>query len=247
MNNEEPYRDQAERLKQRIEKINEKIEDKDVLPPREQIHRQKKKKTKWKLKYPLIRLLVLFFILLPIIIFSVISYQDGAKTVNGIEKSTKDNVGYETINLEKSKEDDETNLEKSDESQEIIIENSDSEEPGEESQNSVEQKPEENVNTSVQTPSTNENKTDTQVDKNSEQVIVTETPETKETPGSTETTETSTESKIKYHTVKPNENLYRLAMTYYNSPKGMDIIMIANNLNSNQISAGQVLKIPPNN
>lgn len=247
MNNEEPYRDQAERLKQRIEKINQKIEDKDVLPPREQIHRQKKKKTKWKLKYPLIRLLVLFFILLPIIIFSVISYQDGAKTVNGIEKSAEDSVGYETINLEKSEENDETNLEKSDESQETIIENIDSEEPVEESQDSEEQKPEEILNTSDQTPNTNENKTDTPEDKNSEQETVTETTETTETKETTETTETSTESKMIFHTVKPNENLYRLAMKYYNSPKGMDIIMKANNLNSKQISAGQVLKIPPNN
>lgn len=238
MNNEEPYRDQAERLKQRIEKINEKIEDKAVLPPREQIHRQKKKKTKLKLKYPLIRLLVLFFILLPVIIFSVISYQDGAKTVSGIEKPTEDNVGYETIDLEKSKEDDETNLEKSDESQETIIENSDSEEPDDEI-----------VNKSVQTPSTDENKTDTQVDKNSEQEKVTETTETQVETETTvrENTETSTKSKEIYHTVKPNENLYRLAMKYYNSPKGMDIIMNANNLNSKQIRAGQVLKIPPSN
>lgn len=44
MNSEEPYRDQAERLKQRIEKINEKMDVKDDLPPREHIHRQKKKK-----------------------------------------------------------------------------------------------------------------------------------------------------------------------------------------------------------
>ncbi len=236
MNNEEPYRDQAERLKQRIEKINEKIEDKDVLPPREQIHRQKKKKTKWKLKYPLIRLLVLFFFLLPIIIFSVISYRDGAKKVNGVEKTSNDSVGYETINLEKSKVDEETtNLENSDETKEIITDTNDSEEPSNESNGQVEQ-PDTNVETSIQPDSKNENKTDSQVSDNNI--------EKEKKP---ETLTESVKSTIVTHTVKPNENLYRLAMMYYHSSKGMDIIMKANNLTSNQISAGQVLKIPKNN
>jgi hypothetical protein len=103
VNKEEPYRDQAERLKQRIQKINEKVDGvNEKLPPREQVHRQKKKKTKWKVKYPVIRLLVLCFILLPIIIFSVISYRDSGGKVNGTQKTSGSSVGYETINLEKS-------------------------------------------------------------------------------------------------------------------------------------------------
>jgi LysM repeat protein len=235
MNNEVPYRDQAERLKQRIEKINEKIDDKGVLPPREQVHRQKKKKTKWKLKYPLIRLLVFFFILLPIIIFSVISYRDGAKKVNGVEKTLNDSVGY-AINLEKSKDNEETtNLENSDETKEPIPETNDSEELSHESNGQVEQ-PDTNVETSIQPDSTNENKTDSQVSDNNVE-------KEKEPEQSTE----SEKNTIVTHTVKPNENLYRLAMMYYHSPKGMDIIMKANNLTSNQISTGQVLKIPKNN
>ncbi|MEH7416013.1 hypothetical protein V7266_12085 [Neobacillus drentensis] len=106
MNKEEPYRYQAERLKQRIQKINEKaVGDSDKLPPREQVHRQKKKKTKWKVKYPVIRLLVLCFILLPIIIFSVISYRDSGGKVNGTQKTSGSSAGYETVNLEKSNPD----------------------------------------------------------------------------------------------------------------------------------------------
>jgi len=101
VNKEEPYRDQAERLKKRIQKINDKVEDgnRDKLPPREQVHRQKKKKTKWKLKYPVIRLLVLSFILLPIIIFSVISYRDNGKKKSmtqkrllGVQLDTKQSI-----------------------------------------------------------------------------------------------------------------------------------------------------------
>jgi len=212
MNNEVPYRDQAERLKQRIEKMNEKFEDNENLPPREQIHRQKKKKTKWKLKYPVIRLLVLFFILLPIIIFSVISYRDGAKKVDGVEQPAKDSVGYETINLEKSIEEDDTKEDSAVQQQETISENNETEE-------------------------LNDHPID-QSNAPSKEVKATETQET-----STEVPKNS----IVTHTVKPNENLYRLAMMYYHSPKGMDIIMKANNLQSKQINAGQVLKIPLNN
>ncbi|PLS02096.1 hypothetical protein [Neobacillus cucumis] len=103
MNREEPYRDQAERLKQRIQKINEKAAgNSEKLPPREQVHRQKKKKTKLKVKYPVIRLLVLCFILLPIIIFSVISYRDHGGKINGTQKTSGNSVGYETINLKKN-------------------------------------------------------------------------------------------------------------------------------------------------
>jgi len=208
MNSEEPYRDQAERLKQRIEKINEKVDIKDDLPPREHIHRQKKKKTKWKLKYPVIRLLVLFFILLPIIIFSVISYREGANKVNGVPKNTDDSVGYETINLETSNEEEEPKVEDLDQSKETNPED----------------------NTTVQ-PS-NEGK----------QAETTE-PIKKATEVPIEPQKNSTVT----HKVKPNENLYRIALKYYHSPNGMDIIMKANNLKSKQVNAGQVLKIPINN
>lgn len=237
MNNEAPYREQAERLKQRIEKINEKVEDKEILPPRERIHRQKKKKTKWKLKYPLIRLLVLFFILLPVIIFSVISYREGAKKINGVEKPSNDSIGYETINLEKSKENDKA-IENSAETKEAIPNINDSEAPINESNDEVEQT-EKTVETSAQPESTNENKTDSQVS-------VSNSEKEQESEASASST-SSDASKTISHTVQPNENLYRIAMKYYNSPNGMDIIMKANHLTSNQINAGQVLKIPMNN
>lgn len=102
MNNEEPYRDQAERLRQKIEKINEPIVEASNLPPRSEMHRNKKKKTKFKLKYPLIRLLVLFFILLPITIFSIYSYMEG-KYLNAKNASVTSNKEYDTINVENSK------------------------------------------------------------------------------------------------------------------------------------------------
>lgn len=100
MSKEEPYRDQAERLRQRIEKVPEmNSEDMGSLPPRSDLHRKRKKKTKVKVKYPLIRLLVLFFILLPITIYTIYSYLD-AKNTGGSEKTTVSPSEYETINVE---------------------------------------------------------------------------------------------------------------------------------------------------
>jgi cytoskeletal protein RodZ len=102
MSKEEPYRNQAEKLKQRIEKYKEpEDEEKSTLPPRSELHRHKKKKTKLKVKFPLLRLLVLFFILLPITIFSIYTYL-GNKHI-GTEKTSVPSKGYETINIEKSK------------------------------------------------------------------------------------------------------------------------------------------------
>jgi LysM repeat protein len=53
--------------------------------------------------------------------------------------------------------------------------------------------------------------------------------------------------KVIYHTVKPNETLFRVAMTYYKSKDGIPIIKKANNIQGNEIQAGQVLKIPIKN
>lgn len=46
------------------------------------------------------------------------------------------------------------------------------------------------------------------------------------------------------HTVQPNENLFRIALKYYNDPSGVEKIKAANNLNSDSISVGQSLIIP---
>ncbi|MGG5253761.1 hypothetical protein ACQYAD_09720 [Neobacillus sp. SM06] len=102
MNKENPYRDQAERLRKRIEKVQETKNQAASLPPRSELHRHQRKRTKWKLKYPVIRLLVLFFILLPIVSFSVYSYFSGSKNGKAV-KATVDSKGYETIKFEKAK------------------------------------------------------------------------------------------------------------------------------------------------
>jgi hypothetical protein len=103
MGKEEPYRDQADKLKRRIERYKDPEHVETALPPRSELHRYKKKKTKLKLKFPLLRLLVLFFILLPITIFSIYTYL-GNKHI-GTLKTTIPAKGYETINVENPKGD----------------------------------------------------------------------------------------------------------------------------------------------
>lgn len=214
MNKEEPYRSQAERLRKRIEKLNERTtEESGKLPPREQIHREKRKKTKIKLKYPVIRILVLFFILLPIVIFSVYSYLEGAK-IKGPEKVSGDTSGYEVINFEKQQP----------ESDDM---------PVEEEQAEIDNPVEGNDAVEVSQPITSApepavNNANGGTDKNS--------------GGQSEAPADTT--KIVYHTVKPGENLYRIALKYYHSKAGEDIIRKENNINGNEIYLGQVLKIP---
>ncbi|MGG1675106.1 LysM peptidoglycan-binding domain-containing protein [Neobacillus sp. NRS-1170] len=224
MNKEEPYRDQAERLKQRIQKINEKIDESGDLPPREQLHRQKKKKTKWKFKYPVIRLLVLIFILLPVIIFSVISYLDGKK-INSTVKTSGDSVGYETINLEKTEIEEKNKQvdEQQMESNEVKTEAANTEE------NSTKE-----ISTAPGPVNIDSNKSG---DKNSQPIQETK----KYQPPAPKK-----QSKIVYHTVQPKETLYHIAMEYYKSQSGMNIIRHANHFQGDKIDAGQVLKIPLN-
>ncbi|MEH7094747.1 LysM peptidoglycan-binding domain-containing protein [Neobacillus vireti] len=237
MNKEEPYRDQAERLKQRIQKINEKVDgDNERLPPREQVHRQKRKKTKWKVKYPVIRLLVLCFILLPIIIFSVISYRDSGGKVNGTQKTSGSSVGYETINLEKSIPVNEDMNEGSSKSAQDAEKITAPQEKSAEASTQVEQPANSSDGTSLST--SNQETADQQVsDKNSEPI---------EAVKSQPTATPQKKNNIIYHKVKPQETLFRLAIRYYHSKSGVTIIKRANNLQNENIYVGQVLKIPLN-
>lgn len=248
MNKEEPYREQAERLKQRIQKINEHLDEKveaaELLPPREQLHRTKKQKMRWKLKYPVIRLLVLFFILLPVIIFSVISYADGKKVVR-TEKTTGGSV--ETINLQDSKVEEnklpeEEQKEDTEENKETNKENEKADEssmapPPEEQVSGTETAAGDEGGSQAATPvSSDGNAAGQTVDKASQPSTANSQPKT-----------AAKTAKIVYHTVQPKETLFRIAMKYYNSQAGMDIIRKANHIQGDQINAGQVLKIPLNN
>nr|WP_251030182.1 LysM peptidoglycan-binding domain-containing protein [Bacillus sp. ISL-35] len=232
-------------MRKRVERKSEsKVEKKDALPPRSEIHRQKQKKTKVKVKYPVIRLMALFFILLPISFFSILSYLDGKE---GPLNKTLERAGVEMINVESKEDGKDTNQEEEEEAAPVFEEVS-------ESTDEIE------AVAAAPSPATS-NKGDkdstdaTSADGEKETVVgqSTDAPEQKDeqaapaSSSSSDQGEAASGETILYHTVKPSETLFRVAMTYYKSQDGIPIIQKANNLKGNEIEAGQVLKIPIKN
>ncbi|KON87198.1 hypothetical protein AF332_10475 [Sporosarcina globispora] len=239
MNKEDPYRDQAERLRKKIDRKQEteKNGQKSALPPRSRVHQEKRKKNKWKVKYPVIRLLALFFILLPIIIFSIYQYVSTEKSISAGGSAENEETGFETVGFATNDEDKETTIE--------VREDTESQKP-EEPENAQEKE-----DTKVKQPQKQESQKADSGDKGSEpdsqNQAQQKAPASTDSPKTTEAQkqeETKKESKIVYHTVKPKETIFRIAMTYYKSQAGIEIIKKANNLPSNEIQTGQVLKIP---
>ena len=92
--------DQAENLRKKMENISNQQESNEFhLPPRSQVH-SKKKKTKWKMKHPLVRILALFFVLLPIAIYSMYHLVEKRP----IQVVTIDDESYETVDVDQQKE-----------------------------------------------------------------------------------------------------------------------------------------------
>jgi LysM repeat protein len=228
VNHEEPYRNQAERLRKKIEKVKDgefPVVEKNELPSRTDIHRNKKNKTKLKVKFPIIRLLALFFILLPVGIFSAYSVL-GSKEIN-----TNENVStvITEINVEDSK-DVETEGEEITETTESITPNTEFEVIVEEEEEKKE-------------TSADQEDSESPIEEETETINPT-SPEKENSQTEATNDGEPTTINIVYHTVQPKETLYRIAMQYYQSQSGIEIIQKANNLNGNEILVGQVLKIP---
>jgi LysM repeat protein len=237
MNKEDPYRQKADHTRQRINRPKP-VGDRASgisLPPRSELHQKTKKKEPKKASFPLIRVLVVFFILLPVTVFAVYTYRD----VLFPEKSKPviaENGGYETISIEDSdtekksinREGDDKNT--SDKKQELTDETL----TDDESALSEEAVPVEgNTNPAPQT----------------EVAAAVEGTQKPQPENSTSENAKTPNVMIKEHTVQTGENLYRIALKYYQSnyKSGMDIIKKANNLQSDTVRVGQVLKIPIQN
>ena len=217
MNKEDPYRDQAEKLRQNIERKEfeeGQLVQREELPPRSRLHHQKHKKNKWKLKYPVIRLLALFFILLPITIFSIYSAIAGDKVGNILKTDGESTEGFETINIEKY---DNSTIDK-----EIQVE---------------EEKVNEDSKSSDPAPD------DLNMEKDQDSLTQAGVSDNQDLVTRDKSNESITASTV-YHTVQPGETIYRISIKYYQSKSGIDTIKSANNLSSNEIRVGQVLTIP---
>jgi LysM repeat protein len=239
MNREDPYRDQAERLRKKIDGGTEKKDrKKEALPPRSSLHHHKKKKTKWKLKYPVMSLLAIFFILLPIAIFSIYTSMGNEP---GGEAAEASKTSYETVDFGETADEPAVAGEQTAEegkkasAGEEQAKDSNKDTTQEEKQDTNASEPEKSSDAAAVETGAEEPEKTADKEKAAGEAQDKPAPEQKETSGGFVT-----------HTVQPGETMFRISMKYFNSQDGIEIIRQANGLSGNEIHVGQVLKIPQN-
>ncbi|MDR0138565.1 LysM peptidoglycan-binding domain-containing protein [Metabacillus idriensis] len=211
--NEEPASSRASRKN----KIDEYKSRTGSYPSRSELHKKKDKK-KSKYKYPAISILALFFFLLPIVFYYIISYfDDRSKTVNGENISD-----YE----------------------DVLIKYGDEEE--EEEQSSDDQSLEESETKSQEADQASVSSAETTVktDAAPQQISEPEPEKTQPEPKPEPEPEPKEEYKVIEHTVGPEENLFRISVKYYSDRSGEALIKQWNQLSGDGVYEGQVLKIP---
>lgn len=240
MNREDPYRDQAERLRKKIDGGTEqKDRKKEALPPRSSLHHhKKKKKTKWKLKYPVMSLLAIFFILLPIAIFSIytsIGNEPGGEAAEA-SKTSYETVDFgETADEPAAAEEQKAEEEKKASAGEEQAKESDKDANQEGKQDTGASEPEKTSDAAAVETGAKEPEKTAEKEKAAGEAQDKPATEQKETFG-----------RFVTHTVQPGETMFRISMKYFKSQDGIEIIRQANGLSGNEIHVGQVLKIPQN-
>ncbi|MFS0822918.1 LysM peptidoglycan-binding domain-containing protein [Bacillus sp. 1P02SD] len=201
-----------------------------TLPPRSEFHKTKKKKTKVRIKYPIIRLLALLFVLLPV---AILSYKFNSIPDQIESTPVKKSINFESISYEDEDEDENEQAPGVNEPEE------ESEKVEQKSTVEKEEPPQPEVEKQVEGP-TNEEPKQNAVENNppptAEETKVTQPVQQKEKP--------KDRYDVKYHTVKADETLYRISMHYYNSRSGEELIKRWNNINGDTVVEGQVLRIP---
>jgi len=216
----------------------------EKLPSRSSVHKSKNKKTRLKVRYPVVRLLALFFVLLPVSILGItfLNNDDTETHVPEKELSIVEELDYaRKTEPEKSSENNKSEITSPDEQSEGT---SNSEE---EINNKIEQTKTEKENTA--TPKSKEEvkveeKQKEQTEEKQEEKAKESKPSRTNKPKPPPTQEKSETYEIIYHKVKRNENLYRISLRYFNSRAGEEIIRKENKMINSNVYEGQVLRIP---
>ncbi|MEX3714043.1 LysM peptidoglycan-binding domain-containing protein [Cytobacillus horneckiae] len=256
MNKEAPFREKAVSHRQRIHKKQDSKEQQaDFNEPekvvagrsRTSIQREKRQKNKRKSEYPVIRLLAAFFITLPIVTLSVYYFFLPGASSNSETASDFETVGFsgnngtteanavveDEDNEEEKKAKEQAEKEKAQKEQEQKEKEQKEKELKEKEQKEKEQKAKEEAKKLEE-----EKKKQAAAEKEQREK------EEREKQKQQEQQQQESKEKVIYHTVKQEETMYRIAMTYYQSQNGIEKIKRANNLQSNEIHVGQVLTIP---
>ncbi|MBS4173310.1 LysM peptidoglycan-binding domain-containing protein [Bacillus sp. FJAT-49736] len=219
----ETYYEQVEKKKQKLDKtidpdVNEVVES--ALPSRMELYHSKKKKKKKGSRFPLLKVLLTFFILLPVSTIAAYTYfsQQSSSYVN---KSTP--TGGEEILYDTSRDD-------------TVSHNPIQDQHMEQTEN--EDKISESGSYSNDIPSHAETKVSSAVEVNDQNNKY----------GNDETVDSNNSSKeqpqLVNHIVEPNETLFSISMKYYHSQAGIEKIIEQNHIVNNEIKVGETLQIP---
>ncbi|MFD1707110.1 LysM peptidoglycan-binding domain-containing protein [Siminovitchia sediminis] len=187
------------------------------LPSRAEYHGKKRKKAqtnKRRSKVSVPLVLLLVLLMLPIGILSIIDGGDRSKA--NLVKSSGEEVSFETVD---SIEDHES---------EPVVAEQEEEKPAadKKAEEKEKEEKEEPKSDEPQPTPAEKQKADHQGKKESGQ------------------SDDQEAGNVVYHTVQPGENLFRIALKYYQTQDGVEKIRQANGLAGNEISVGQTLKIP---
>lgn len=238
--------DQAKALRKRMEDnelLIETEQDKPAeieaseLPPRSEVHRRnEKKKTKFRIRFPLVRLLALAFILIVCIVATYNLWDDHVQLTNSSEAKNITEDNEQNIDVYEMKD----HEAEADEAEAVQPES-----------NSQDEKVSVDVQehpavADVKKTAVNEGKSPVSGANNMKNpAAVQQQPSSTESVTTEAETDTAQEKQILYHKVKAGETLYRISMKYYKSRAGEEIIKKTNGLDGNgTVFTGQLLKIP---
>ncbi|ASV69164.1 LysM peptidoglycan-binding domain-containing protein [Cytobacillus sp. FSL W7-1323] len=239
MNREASYREKAKRDRQRLQKVNVSEE----LSMAEISSTKEKQTVDKKLDYPLIRLLAAFFIMVPIVALSVYylvpmladqsstsAEKEDFETV-GISNSSNNGSSQNVAAAPDDKEEDKEEQEKEKAAEEAKLKE----------QEEAERKKQEEAEKKAKEEAAKKEKEE--AEKKAREEAVQKEKELAEQKAKEEEAKKQA-TKVVQHTVQSQETMYRIAMNYYKSPDGIAKIKAANNLPSEEIYVGQVLRIP---
>ncbi|WHY54946.1 LysM peptidoglycan-binding domain-containing protein [Peribacillus simplex] len=249
----EKENDQAGELRSRIERQ----KAKSSLPKRSKVHQNKKKKSKVK-KFPMIQLLALFFILLPIGFYTLYTYlQDRPVPVTKSDQvvfseepaesipttATADDLKEkESSKAEAEKEKEEAKVKAQQEAEEKAKAQQEAEEKAKaqrEAEEKAKAQQEAEEKAKAQQEAAEKAKAQQIADEKAKKA------ESEKKKAADQAAKPDKEGyKVVLHTVQGEETLFRISMNYYKSQEGIALIREWNGLNGNEISKGQVLKIP---
>ncbi|KOR79533.1 hypothetical protein AM232_14580 [Bacillus sp. FJAT-21352] len=250
----EKENDQAGELRSRIERQ----KAKSSLPKRSKVHQNKKKKSKVKIKLPMIQLLALFFILLPIGFYSLYTYfQDRPLPVTKSDQVVLKEEDIESIpttataedlkekesakaEAEKEKEEAEAKAKAEQEAKEKAKAQQEAEEKAK-AQQEAEEKAKAQQEAEEKAKVQREAEAKAKPQQEAEEKAKKAAAEKKNVQAAKPDKEGY---KVVLHTVQGEETLFRISMNYYKSQEGIALIREWNGLKGNEISKGQVLKIP---